>query len=170
MKTTYSRVNSAGGVMMQAVTKSMFIGMIVMLFMSLMVGCSTFETGAPGRNKYIFYHKPLPEASRALEQARMAGKDKQCPEEFNAASGMVDKAYEVYDACHTQEAIAMAQEAIAKINALCPPKEVAAPAPEPAPAPAPEPAPVPAPAPAPAPSIKEMTFPAALFATNKSDL
>jgi len=141
----------------------MFIGMIGMLFMSLMVGCSTFETGPQGRNKYIFYHKPLPEASRALEEARMAGKDKQCPAEFNAANDMVDKAYQAYEACHTQESITMAQEAIAKIEALCPPKEVAAPAPVEAPAPAP--------AVVVAPSRKEMTFPeAAMFAIDKSEL
>ena len=133
MKTIYSSGNSAGGVKMQVIIKSMFIGIIVMFFMSLMVGCSTFETGPQGRNKYIFYHKPLPEASRALEEARMAGKDKECPTEFNAAKDMVDKAYEVYDACHTQEAINMAQEAISKIKALCPPKPVVEVAPQPKP-------------------------------------
>jgi len=112
-------IKSAGGIKMQAITKSMFIGLIVMFFMSLLVGCS-LEVGPQGRNAYIFYHKPLPEASRDLEEARMAGKDKKCPAEFNAARYMVDKAYQVYEACHTQEAIDMAQEAIHKIKALCP--------------------------------------------------
>src|SRR4030043_621078 len=56
---------------------------------------------------------------------------------------MVDKAYEVYMACHTQEAIDMAQEAIGKIKALCPARPRAEmkpePKPEPKPAPRPEP-------------------------------
>jgi outer membrane protein OmpA-like peptidoglycan-associated protein len=96
--------------------------------MSLIVGCYNMEMGPKDRqggvNKpaFLYYHKPLPEAARALNDARMAGKDRECPAEFNAAKDMVDKAYQVYMACHTQEAIAMAQEAIVKINALCPAK------------------------------------------------
>jgi outer membrane protein OmpA-like peptidoglycan-associated protein len=50
----------------------------------------------------------------------MAGKDKECPAEFNALKDKVDEAYKVYMACHTQEAIYMAQEATGKIKALCP--------------------------------------------------
>jgi outer membrane protein OmpA-like peptidoglycan-associated protein len=96
-----------------------------------MVGCASWEAAPDGRNKYIFYHKPLVEASRSLEEARLAGKDKECPAEFNAAKDMVDKAYQVYEACHTQEAINMAQEAIIKIKALCPAKPVPEARPEP---------------------------------------
>ncbi len=109
---------------MRTITKSMFTGVVVMFFMTLIIGCSSLEMGPQGRNKWLYYHKPLPEASRALDEARMAGKDKECPAEFDAAKDMVDKAYQVYEACHTQEAINMAQEAIVKIKALCPSKPV----------------------------------------------
>jgi len=77
----------------------------------------------------------------------MAGKDRECPAEFNAAKDMVDKAYEVYMACRTQEAIDMAQEAIGKIKALCPARPRAEMKPElktePKPVPRPEPKPEP---------------------------
>ncbi|HYA85765.1 MAG TPA: OmpA family protein [Nitrospirota bacterium] len=63
----------------------------------------------------------------------MAGKDKECPAEYNAAKDMVDRAYEVYEASHTLEAINIAQEAIVKIKALCPPKPVAEEQPKPMP-------------------------------------
>ena len=78
-----------------------------------------------------------------------AGKDKECPAEFNAAKDMVDKAYEIYMACRTKEAIDMAQDAIGKIKALCPAKPVAEMKPEPKPEPVPPPPPPPAPPPAP---------------------
>jgi len=114
---------------MQAITAKRVLMFVIATFsMSLIVGCYNMEMGPKDRqggvNKpaFLYYHKPLPEAARALNDARMAGKDRECPAEFNAAKDMVDKAYEVYMACHTQEAIAMAQEAIVKINALCPAK------------------------------------------------
>ncbi len=124
MKTICSSLNSAGGVKMGTITKSMFTGVIVMFLMTLIIGCSSLEMGPQGRNKWLYYHKPLPEASRALDEARMAGKDKECPAEFDAAKDIVDKAYQVYEACHTQEAINLAQDAIVKIKALCPAKPV----------------------------------------------
>lgn len=133
---------------MQAITaKKVLIFVIAVLSMSLMVGCSHMEKAPNDRPGYLYYHKPLPEAARALDEARMAGKDKECPAEYNAAKDMVDKAYEIYMECHTQEAIDMAQEAIGKIKALCPAKAVA----EMKPAPMPEPV-VPPPAPAPEPT------------------
>ncbi|HEX9872554.1 MAG TPA: OmpA family protein, partial [Candidatus Tectomicrobia bacterium] len=65
---------------------------------------------------------------RAVEAARKAGKDKECPEEFKAVAKMKDAAYETYWACRTNEAIAMANDAASRANALCP-KKVAALAP-----------------------------------------
>ncbi len=96
-------------------------------------GCAEMEYVSGGQ--YFFYHKQLPESKRAIEAARAAGKDKQCPAEFQAAEAAMKEAYKLYYACHTQEAIAKANEAIAKANALCPPKPTPAPAPAPAPAP-----------------------------------
>ncbi|PKL52543.1 MAG: hypothetical protein CVV37_00820 [Nitrospira bacterium HGW-Nitrospira-1] len=107
------------------IAKRAFIFVIAVFSMGLMAGCAHLDKAPKDRPGYLYYHKPLPEASLALDEARAAGKDKQCPVEFNAAKDMVDKAYETYMACNTKGAIAMAQEAIDKINALCPDKPVA---------------------------------------------
>jgi len=105
--------------------------------LGVLFGCADMEY-VPG-GQYLFYHKELPASKRAIEAARSAGKDKACPTEFQAAEKLMKDAYALYYACHTQEAIAKANEAIAAANALCPPK--------PTPAPPPPPAPVPPPAP-----------------------
>lgn len=113
--------NSAEGLTMRAITaKRVFIFVIAIFSMSLLVGCSGMEKRPAYRSGYLYYPTALVNADRALDKARKAGKDKECPAEFNAAKNMVDKAYEVYMACHTQEAIAMARKATAMIKALCP--------------------------------------------------
>ncbi len=137
---------------MQAITaKRVLIVVIAVFSLSLMVGCSGMEKRPAYRSGYLYYPTALVNADRALDEARNAGKDKECPAEFNAAKGMVDKAYEVYMACRTQEAIDIAQEAIGKIKAFCPPNPVAEMKPEPKPEPVPTPAPEPAPPPPPPP-------------------
>jgi OmpA-OmpF porin, OOP family len=55
--------------------------------------------------------------------------------EYKAARDERDKAFSVYAACHTQEAIALARDACMKANALCPPQQAAQPMAEPAEAP-----------------------------------
>jgi OOP family OmpA-OmpF porin len=106
---------------MQAITaKRVFIFVIAVFSMSLLVGCSGLVKRPEYRSGYLYYPPALVNADRALDEARAAGKDRECPAEFNALKDTVDKAYEVYMACHTQEAIDMAQEAIGKIKALCP--------------------------------------------------
>jgi len=107
------------------IPKRILIIVIAMFAMSLVIGCAHLEKAPKDRPGYLYYHKPLPEASRTLNEARMAGKDKECPQEFNAAKDMVDKSYEMYMACLDKEAMDMAQKAIGKIKALCPPKPVA---------------------------------------------
>ena len=117
---------------MQTITAKRVLMVVIAVFsISLMIGCAHMDKAPKDRPGYLYYHKPLPEAARALDEARMAGKDKECPAEFNDAKDMVDKAYETYMACRTQEAIDMAQEAIGKIKALCPAKPVAEMKPEP---------------------------------------
>lgn len=114
--------------------KKMLILCISLVAAGSVAGCAHVEKSPPERNTgYMFIHKPLPEASRKVDEARAAGKDKDCPEEFKAAKDTVDKAYAVYIACHTQEAIAMSQDGINKLNGLCPPKKVEPPSPPPAP-------------------------------------
>ncbi|MGE5412856.1 MAG: hypothetical protein ACM3NW_01675, partial [Syntrophomonadaceae bacterium] len=99
--------------------------------LGVLYGCAEMEY-VPG-GQYFLYHKQLPESKRAIEAARAAGKDKQCPAEFQAAEAAMKEAYKLYYACHTQEAIAKANEAIAKANALCPAKPTPVPTPVPPP-------------------------------------
>jgi len=102
-----------------------------------LIGCAT-----------TFTVPELTAADKALEAARQAGKDKECPNEFNAAAKVVEEAHAVCTFCKRDEAIAKANRALAMIKALCPPKPAAKAAPAPAPAPPPPPA-----APAPMVSI-----------------
>lgn len=136
--------------------RTFIILVAVLISASFLVGCSGMTKRPENRSGYLYYPTALVDADRALDEARAAGKDKECPEEFNAAKNMVDKAYEVYMACRDQEAIDLAQEAIGKIKALCPAKPVAEVKPEPVPEPVPPPAapkPVPVPPP-PAPVVE----------------
>ena len=91
----------------------------------LLAGCaqSGLEWGPKG--PYLAYHKELPAAERAVEAARAAGKDRECPAEFAAAEKLKDDAYQTYWACRTNEAIGKANDAAARANALCPKRAVA---------------------------------------------
>jgi len=102
----------------------------------MLSGCANYEVNSkrgdiPGH--YIRYE--LQEADRAVEAARQAGKDQSCPAEFKAAEDAKNNAYDVFRACHTEEGAALAKQATAKANALCPPKAVVAAPAAPAPAP-----------------------------------
>lgn len=136
--------------------RKVFLIFVVLLCMVLMVGCAGMKKATPERLPgYLYYPSALVDADEALSAARAAGKDKECPEEFNAAKGKVDKAYETYMACLDKEAVAMAEDAIGKTKALCPPKAVAEATPVPKAAPAPAPTPGPAPTPPPPPPVVE---------------
>jgi len=104
--------------------------MAILLFLSVLVGCARMGLEYAPKREYLYYHKELPAAERAVEAARKAGKDKECPDEFRAVEKMKDAAYETYWACRTNEAIAMANDAANRANALCP-KKVAVPPPAP---------------------------------------
>jgi len=141
------------------------VGLIMLL--GVFYGCAGLER-APKRG-IMYYHRELPAADRAVEAARAAGKDRECPAEFAAAEKMKNDAYDIYWACRTQEAIAKANEATARANALCPRK---AEAPKPAPvkvAPPPPPAAM-APVPAPKAEVKFIVLEDAHFDFDKSTL
>ncbi|MGE5843440.1 MAG: OmpA family protein, partial [Syntrophaceae bacterium] len=108
------------------------VGLILLL--GAFYGCAGLER-TPNRGM-MYYHKELPAADRAVEAARAAGKDRECPAEFAAAEKMKNDAYDIYWACRTAEAIAKANEATAKANGLCP-RKVEAPKPPPPPPPPP---------------------------------
>ena len=100
----------------------------LLLVLGAFYGCAGREY-APNRG-VMYYHRELPAADRAVEAARAAGKDKECPTEFAAAEKMRNDAYDIYLACRTAEGIAMANQATALANGLCP-RKVEAPMPAP---------------------------------------
>src|SRR4030043_2182097 len=104
--------------------KKYFFIIAALITLTFFIGCAGKEFAPKDPYMYWYYPKELPEADRAVEAARQAGKDRQCPDEFNAAWNLKEKAYATYAACRTQEAIAMAMEATKKANALCPGKPV----------------------------------------------
>jgi OOP family OmpA-OmpF porin len=84
-------------------------------------GCANYEVNTKRGNIPGYYiRKEMQESDRAVEAARQAGKDKQCPNEFKAAEDAKDKAYDVFRACRTEEGVEMAKKATAQANALCP--------------------------------------------------
>jgi outer membrane protein OmpA-like peptidoglycan-associated protein len=97
---------------------------ISFLLLSVLVGCAGMEVAPDG----IWYPRELPAAVRAVEAARQAGKDKECPDEFKAAEKMKNEAYAVWRSCRTKEGIAMAIEAANRADALCPKKVTQPPA------------------------------------------
>jgi OOP family OmpA-OmpF porin len=101
--------------------------MAILFLVSLLFGCAGMEY-APRRG-VGWYPKELPSAERAVEAARQAGKDKQCPDEFRAVEKMKNDAYDIYLSCRTNEGIAMANEATNRANALCTKKVTLPPAP-----------------------------------------
>jgi OmpA-OmpF porin, OOP family len=88
-------------------------------------------------------------ASAALEEARAAGKDKECPADFQEAEALVRRAEEFCSSCRYDEANGLANQAMSKISGLCPGK----------PAPAPAAQPVRTPPPSAAPSISLSAVP-----------
>lgn len=107
-----------------------FSAVCLLLLLGVFSGCAGREF-APKHGVW-YYHPELPAADRAVEAARAAGKDKECPAEFAAAEKMKNDAYETYWACHTEEGIAKANQATALANGLCPRKVEAPPPPPPA--------------------------------------
>ena len=141
---------------MQAITaKRVLMVIIVLLSLSLLIGCGGRMYAPKDGSAIWYYHPELPEADKAVEDARKAGKDKQCPEEFKAANDLKEKAYRTYWACRTDEAITMAREATAKAKALCPARPIAEMKPEPKPQPIPVPIAEAKPVPKPEPKVVE---------------
>ncbi len=114
------------------------------------------------------YPKELITANQAVETAKAAGKNTQCPDEFMAAENLKNEAYAVCKPCDTAKAIALANQATMKANALCSAKPVVKA--EVRPTPAAAPAPVPAPAPAPAATVALSASPSSIQAGQCANL
>jgi outer membrane protein OmpA-like peptidoglycan-associated protein len=102
--------------------KKYFFIIAVLITLSFLIGCTSMQMTP--RKDFLFHPKELVDADRALKEARAAGKDKECPEDFKAVENMVNKAFETYRSCRTKEAIEMAKDATNKAKALCPGKPV----------------------------------------------
>ena len=112
------------------------------LCLAALFGCSGYEVNRYKDINGHYIHRELPEADRAVDAARQAGKNQQCPTEFKEAEDLKDKAFNTFRACFTREGIALAKEAKAKADALCPSQASPPAAEEPLPpVPAAEPAP-----------------------------
>jgi outer membrane protein OmpA-like peptidoglycan-associated protein len=96
-----------------------------LILFGFLAGCAQSGLEWAPKGPYLAYHKELPAAERAVEAARAAGKDRECPAEFAAAEKLKDDAYQTYWACRTNEAIGKANDAAARANALCPKRAVA---------------------------------------------
>ncbi len=107
--------------------------MVLLLFFTfaLVLGCSGMEF----KRGIGFVPVELRDADRALEAARVAGKDKECPAQYAEAAGIRDFAYETHLACNTPEGRRLGKEAKQKADSLCAPiGAVKRPAPPPIPA------------------------------------
>jgi OmpA-OmpF porin, OOP family len=95
---------------------------MALVSLGALAGCAHYEPNNGRGNVPGYYiRSEMQQADRAVEEARRAGKDKTCPAEFKAAEDAKNNAYDVFRACHTEEGAALANQATAKANALCPP-------------------------------------------------
>jgi OmpA-OmpF porin, OOP family len=126
---------------MTITTKFRMISLLmIVLLAGTLFGCAGYELNT-GRGKIpgIYIRSEMQEADKAIEAARQVGKDKACPNEFKAAEEALNKAYDVYRSCLTEEGVALAKKAKEQASALCPKKEPEKMAPAPAPVSAPAP-------------------------------
>lgn len=121
------------------IAKKVIVIVTAMLSVNCMVACAPLA--GMSKNDYrggSYYPTCLVDADRALNEARLAWKDKECPDEFNALKDMVDNAYKAHLANDPDRACKMAQDAAGRAKTLiCLPRPIAEPPPPPAPAPPP---------------------------------
>lgn len=108
--------------------------LVVLISIGTLFGCASYDANTgKGNIPGMYIRSEMQEADRAVEAARLAGKDKGCPAEFKSAEDAKNKAFDVFRSCRTEEGIALAKKATEQANALCPKKEPPKPAPAPAP-------------------------------------
>jgi len=128
---------------MKRTTKVRVLSLVIVLISAgTLFGCAGYEVNNKrGNIPGIYIRSEMQEADRAIEAARQAGKDKECPVEFKAAEDAKNNAYDVFRSCRTEEGVALAKKATEKAKTLCPQKEPAKVVPVPAPVVVPVPAP-----------------------------
>jgi OmpA-OmpF porin, OOP family len=105
---------------MKSGKRAFLLAVTALIALTFFVGCGGRVYAPREGSPIMYYHAELPEAAKAVEDAQKAGKDKECPDEFQAAKNLMEDAYRTYWACHTREAIEMAKKATAMAQALCP--------------------------------------------------
>ncbi len=123
--------------MKTTIAKKLFLIVIAALSVSSMVGCTRILGISKDEFRGgVYYPTCLVDADRALNDARTAGKAKECPDEFKALQDQVDSAIKVHLGCNTDGACKMARDVVAKAGTLtCQPRPAAEiPAQKPAPA------------------------------------
>lgn len=98
------------------VVRRLLIGAVLFSFL-FVLGCAGMEFSP--KNGIWFYPKELVEAKKAVADAKYAGKDKECPKEYEKVKDLKKKAYETYWSCKDKEAIGMAKDATGRAKALC---------------------------------------------------
>lgn len=117
------------------------LSIAVLSSLTLLAGCG-MEFTPSGPSGTFITPKELPDADRAVAAARSAGKATQCPEAFQEVEKQRYEMYRFYRGCNERGAVPMANDVIAKANALCPVKaQVPPPPPPPSPLPPPPPPP-----------------------------
>ncbi|RPH51707.1 MAG: OmpA family protein [Desulfobacteraceae bacterium] len=112
---------------MKMTTKLIITSILIAVISAVtLFGCAGYEVNnGRGNITGIYIRSEMQEADRAIEVARQAGKDKDCPVEFKAAEDAKNNAYDVFRSCRTEEGVALAKKAMEKAKALCPPRESA---------------------------------------------
>lgn len=102
----------------------LLLAAVCIVVLSFMAGCASVEM----KKGWGIIPKDLPDADRAIDSARQANRDYDCPAQFNEAESMRNNAYELYRQCDTYGAQKLAREAKTLADTPCPPRP-AAPAP-----------------------------------------
>lgn len=84
----------------------------ILMAASLLVGCAGVQQSLQPRD--------IQELRAAVASVRAAGADKECPEEYEKVTALLDDVEKTYYSCRTQEAVKKARAALGQAKALCP--------------------------------------------------
>ena len=90
--------------------KMYLVGVLAAVMMVFSSGCATLNRLLPDE---------LQETKTAIDEARARGADQRCPEDYRQVVSMWYKAKELYVACQSKEAFALARAATERARVLC---------------------------------------------------